>query len=180
MRTTAFTSTSDLANGIGALIKALGLRYVQYVNRTCGRSSSLWEGRFWSCLTQEEFYLLSCQRFIELNPVRAGTVVHPTGYRWLSFRANGHGEASGLITPHLLYVALISSSDERQAAYRKLFRCELEAGPVDTIRQAINGNFVLGNASFGDKISRVLGQRAVRGKPGRVRKSDEPTSMTSV
>ena len=66
--------SSDSGNGIGALMKALGQRYVQYVNRTYGRSGSLWEGRFRSCLTQEESYLLSCQRYIELNPVRAGVV----------------------------------------------------------------------------------------------------------
>jgi putative transposase len=32
---------------------------------------------------------------------------------------------------------------ERQQAYRELFRDELEAGVVDEIRRATNGNFVL-------------------------------------
>lgn len=35
-------------------------RYVQYVNRTYRRSGTLWEGRFRSCLLQEEDYLLEC------------------------------------------------------------------------------------------------------------------------
>lgn len=43
-----------------------------YVNRTYRRSGTLWEGRFRSCLTQSEDYVLSCYRYIELNPVRAG------------------------------------------------------------------------------------------------------------
>ena len=55
-------------------MKALGQRYVQYVNRTYLRSGTLWEGRFRSCLIQDEIYLLGCQRYIELNPVRAGMV----------------------------------------------------------------------------------------------------------
>ena len=34
------------------MMKHLGQRYVQYVNRVCRRSGTLWEGRFRSCLTQ--------------------------------------------------------------------------------------------------------------------------------
>ena len=64
----------DHTGAAGALMKALGQRYVQYVNRTYRRSGTLWEGRFRSCPTQEEAYLLACQRYIELNPVRAGIV----------------------------------------------------------------------------------------------------------
>lgn len=33
------------------LMKHLGQRYVQYINRTYKRSGTLWEGRFRSCLT---------------------------------------------------------------------------------------------------------------------------------
>ena len=38
--------SSPTAEGAGALMKALGQRYVQYVNRTYRRSGTLWEGRF--------------------------------------------------------------------------------------------------------------------------------------
>jgi putative transposase len=73
--------SAECADAPGALMKALGQRYVQYVNRTYRRSGTLWEGRFRSCLTQQETYLLACQRYIELNPVRAGMVTHPAEYR---------------------------------------------------------------------------------------------------
>jgi REP element-mobilizing transposase RayT len=36
------------------LMKHLGQRYVQFINRTYRRSGTLWEGRFKSCLTQEK------------------------------------------------------------------------------------------------------------------------------
>ena len=58
-------------------MKSPGQRYVQYVNRTYRRSGTLWEGRFRSCLTQEDDYLLACLRYIELNPVRAEMVIIP-------------------------------------------------------------------------------------------------------
>lgn len=157
------------SDGPGALMKALGQRYVQYFNRTYRRSGTLWEGRFRSCLTQAEDYLLACQRYIELNPVRAGVVEHPAEFRWSSFRSNAQGEVDALITPHELYQSLGMDAAQRQAAYRELFRFELEPGVIDQIRKATNGNFALGNPRFADQVSELLGRRASPGKSGRPR-----------
>lgn len=159
--------SAERAEAPGAMMKAQGQRYVQYINRTYRRSGTLWEGRFRSCLTQEEAYLLACQRYIELNPVRAGMVEHPADYRWSSYHANAQGEASPFIRPHGLYDALGLDAESRQAAYRELFRYELEPGMVDEIRRATNGNFALGNARFGAEVSAALGRRAIPGKSGR-------------
>lgn len=159
--------TSERADAGGALMKALGQRYVQYVNRVYRRSGTLWEGRFRSCLVQEEDYLLACQRYIELNPVRAGMVDHPAEFRWSSYRANAQGEPDAVIEPHPLYLALGATSAIRQAAYRELFRHELDPGAVDAIRQATNGNYALGDERFGAEIAAMLGRRTVRGKAGR-------------
>lgn len=165
--------SADDTVGIGALMKALGQRYVQYVNRAYRRSGTLWEGRFRSCLAQEEGYLLACHRYIELNPVRARMVEHPADYRWSSYRANAQGEATDLVVPHAIYQALGSDEAARRAAYRELFRYELEPGLVDSIRQATNGNFALGDARFAAQIAAAVGRRAVPGKAGRPRKAVE-------
>ncbi len=166
--------SAERAEAPGALMKVLGQRYVQYVNRAYRRSGTLWEGRFRSCLTQEESYLLACQRYIELNPVRAGMVGHPAEYRWSSYRANAQGEADALVKPHSLYEALGSDAASRQAAYRELFRHDLEPGLVDEIRRATNGNFALGNERFAAQVSSALGKRVVPGQSGRPRKTPEP------
>jgi len=73
--------TPNRPDGVALLMKHLGQRYVQYINRTYRRSGTLWEGRFRSCLTQREDYVLSCYRYIELNPVRSDMVRHPRDYR---------------------------------------------------------------------------------------------------
>ena len=65
-----FPVALSTTEGVGALMKALGQRYMQHVNRTYGRCGTLWAGRFRSCLTQEESCLLACHRYIELNPMR--------------------------------------------------------------------------------------------------------------
>ncbi len=161
------------AEAPGELMKALGQRYVQHVNRTYRRSGTLWEGRYRSCLTQEETYLLACQRYIELNPVRAGIVDHPGEYRWSSYRANAQGEHDALLKPHPLYNALGMDAAARQAAYRELFRYQLDPGLVDEIRRATNGNYALGNERFTAQISEALGRRATPGKSGRPSKTVE-------
>lgn len=160
----------------GEMMKGLGQRYVQYVNRTYRRSGTLWEGRYRSCPTQTEDYLLACQRYIELNPVRAGMAEHPAEYRWSSYRANAQGESDALIQPHAVYDALGPDAAGRQAAYRELFRYELEPELVDEIRRATNGNYALGSDLFAEQIAAALGRRVTPGKSGRPRKVADPES----
>ncbi len=159
--------TPQSGEGPSRIMKRLGQRYVQYVNRTYHRSGTLWEGRFRSCLVEEENYLLGCCRYIELNPVRAAMVVHPADYPWSSYRVNAQGDANSLVTPHPVYQALGMDELQRQAAYRELFGCQLENGLVDEIRISTNGGFVLGSERFQKEIATVLGRRTWRGSAGR-------------
>jgi putative transposase len=153
--------------GCALVMKHLAQAYAQYVNRRYRRSGTLWEGRFRSCLTDSEGYLLACSRYIELNPVRAGMVRHPRDYPWSSYRCNAEGRADGRITPHECYLALAGDPAARRGAYRALCRAGLDAQTLDEIRLAANGGFVLGNRLFQDEVARRLGRRVTRGKPGR-------------
>jgi putative transposase len=159
--------TADAPESAGKLMKALGQRYVQYFNRAYRRSGTLWEGRFRSCLLQQEEYLMGCMRYIELNPVRSGMVEHPADYPWSSYRSNAQGEATDSLEQHSLYLELGLDGASRQKAYRELFRYELEPGMVDNIRQATNSNVVLGNSRFNGEIASALGRRVTLGKSGR-------------
>ncbi|WP_139556011.1 transposase [Methylotetracoccus oryzae] len=162
--------SSATPGGVGAMMKRLGQRYVQYINRTYRRTGTLWEGRFRSCLTQEESYVLSCYRYIEMNAVRAGMVEHPGDYRWSSYRANAQGEGCDWLEPHCCYRALAADDQGRQAAYRALFRYHLDPGLVDQIRAATNGNYALGSGRFEEEVAAALGRRVVRGRSGRPRR----------
>ena len=152
------------------LMKQLGQRYVQYINRTYKRSGTLWEGRFRSSIIEQQNYLFVCQRYIEMNPVRASMVAYPEEYLWSSYQVNGQGKNSDLVTPHTLYLDLGQNDTERQLAYRELFCNELEPEGVDKIRKATNGNFVLGSDKFAKEVSEMLGRRVTPGKTGRPRK----------
>ncbi len=169
--------TPTTAGGAGELMKRLGQRYVQYVNRMYRRSGTLWEGRFRSCLTQEDSYVLGCYRYIELNPVRAGMVGHPGEYRWSSYRANAQGEMEAGLQAHACYRALGKDKEKRQAAYRELFRTQLDPGLVDQVREATNGNYALGSSRFQEEVGRALGRRVVRGRSGRPKKQPNTATM---
>jgi len=61
--------TPDLADSPSRMMKNLGQCYVQYVNRSYRRTGTLLEGRFKSCLAQEECYCnpLGNQRHFEVE-----------------------------------------------------------------------------------------------------------------
>lgn len=164
--------TPENANSAALLMKNLGQRYVQYVNRYYRRSGTLWEGRFKSCLAQDDTYLLTCQRYIELNPVRARMVQKPDEYPWSSYLANTVGQLNSILTPHAQYLLLGRSKIERLEAYRSLFKAHMDEDEITQIRHATNGNYVLGDDRFQQQIEQMLNCRVVPGKSGRPRKAE--------
>ena len=68
--------------GLGQMMKALAARATRYCNKLEGRSGTLWERRDKSSPVQTDQYLLACDRYIELNPVRARMVNRPEEYKW--------------------------------------------------------------------------------------------------
>jgi len=159
--------TADRPDGIAKLMQSIGRRYVQYINRSYRRTGSLWEGRFKSSLVQVEEYLLTCMRYIELNPVRANMVNDPAQYRWSSYRHNGLGQADDRITPHPLYLALGKDEDSRLAEYRDLFRSELDEEALADIRLALAQGQPLGSERFSEIMCAAVGVRRAQRRPGR-------------
>ncbi len=164
--------TPERRDSAALMMKNLGQRYVQYINRTYRRSGTLWEGRFKSCLAMEEAYVLTCYRYIELNPVRAKMVESPGDYPWSSYGYNAAGKASSLLTPHRHYLGLGENNIARQENYRSLVSLDLDPEKVREVRSATNGNFALGSSCFQEQIGETLGRRVVPGVSGRPRKDN--------
>lgn len=160
------------AGAIPRFIMAIGRRYVQHINHTYGRTGTLWDSRYRSSLVEEDTYLLLCQRYIELNPVRAGMADDPAAYRWSSYRANAPGEPNALLSPHPLYLALGQDKAGREEAYRALFRTALDDEPIGELRMALNQNQPVGNARFYEEIEAMTGQRRELRQRGRPRKAE--------
>ena len=135
--------TPETADATTQLMMRLGQRYVRAINRAYGRTGTLWEGRFHSSPAQDEAYVLTCYRYIELNPVRAGMVQHPGDYPWSSYRANSGRAPTQMLVAHERYLALGGDDASRRRAYAALVADGLSDKALATIRRATQSNSAL-------------------------------------
>lgn len=162
--------TPNDEDGMPRMMQSVGRRYSGYVNARYGRTGTLWEGRYRSCVVDSDRYLFTCARYIELNPVRAGLVRHPAGYRWSSYHHNAQGRPDPMVTPHALYRDLGAGRDRRAQAYRALFETALDAATLGDLRAALHKGWPLGDDGFRARIGRLSGRPVAprpRGRPPR-------------
>jgi putative transposase len=160
-------------DGIGKVMQMLGRYYVQYYNYTYKRTGTLWEGRYKATLIDSESYLLTCMRYIELNPIRAGMVSHPSYYPWSSYHCNALGQPNKMVTPHIEYLRLDKTDEARRSAYRQLFKHRIAEDCLEEIREATNKAWVLGNDRFKRRIQKQLERRVEPNAKGGDRKSEK-------
>jgi putative transposase len=144
--------TPDDDHAISRMMQMIGRYYVRYVNTRYHRTGTLWEGRFKSSVVECDRHLLTCYRYIELNPVRAELADAPGRYRWSSHGHNAWGITEMRVTPHRLYDALGATPRDRQAAYRALFRNLVEERTLDLIRRSTKRGAPLGDNQFVERI----------------------------
>lgn len=148
------------------LMRELGQCYVQYFNRRYGRTGTLWEGRFRSCLVDSARYVLGCYRYVEMNPVEAGMVSSPLAYPWSSHAENIGARPPAMLTAHAEYAALASTADARRAAYRALFSGPQDREFLDAIRDATHGGYALAGDALKARLAAEGRKHLERAKPG--------------
>ncbi|MEQ8207429.1 MAG: transposase [Woeseia sp.] len=151
------------------LMQSMGRNYVQRLNARYGRTGTLWEGRYKASLIQSNNYLLACQRYIELNPVRARMVVAPGDYPHSSYAYHATGCENALISAHACYKELARDSAARRQAYRRLFQNLIDEELLARIRKTTNSCGVIGDDPFKGQIAAMLGRAVPTGKRGRPR-----------
>ncbi len=163
--------TPATETGPSRLMQSVGRRYVRYVNDVHQRTGTLWEGRFRSALIDSEHYLLTCSRYIELNPVRAGMVSNPADYPWSSFHRNALGRRDEALVPHEIYHRLGSDKEKRMTAYAALFGESLDTVNLSRLREGTESGAVVGDKRFRERIEQMLQRRVEKGAHGGDRKS---------
>jgi putative transposase len=149
-----------------ALMRDLGQRYVPYFNSRHGRTGTLWEGRFRSCIAESARYVLACYRYIELNPVRARMVGDPGAYPWSSYAVNSGARSDPSIARHGEFEALATDEVERHRAYRALFSEQLDEPLLNAIRDATSTGYPLASDAFKTGVLEPLGWKTAPDKPG--------------
>jgi putative transposase len=119
------------------MMQGVGRTYVPLFNRRYQRTGGLWEGRYRSFAIENEAYWVTCLRYVELNPVRAGLVSTPEAYRWSSARAHVSGLPDPVVTDHDLYLRLGSTTDERQRAWGEICQAGMLDHELAQLRSAV-------------------------------------------
>lgn len=163
--------TPQCARGICRVFQSIGRRYVQTINRKYGRTGTLWEGRYRASIIDSATHLLTCYRYVELNPVRASMVSTPDLYPYSSYGFNALGKTDTLVTPHAEYLGLAGDPETRQAHYRRLVEHAIGENELRMIRERANASQVLGDDRFRDQIEAMLGRSVRPGRAGRPRRT---------
>lgn len=130
-------------NAVPSAMQAIGRRYVPYFNQRYERTGGLFEGRYRSMIVGDESYWITCMRYIELNPVRAGLVATPETYRWSSYRAHAMGIADTLLTEHPMYIRLGETSIDRCRSWQTFCAEGIAETELAEIRAAAHTGSVL-------------------------------------
>jgi len=163
--------TGHSLGSVSAMMQCLGRKYVGKFNKRHERTGTLWEGRFKSGLVDSERYVLTCYRYIELNPVRAGIVNDPGEFLWSSVHANAFGKVDKLVDPHPVFKMLGPDKASRMASYRNLLTQDLDKEEITSIRNHVNQGRALGSRKFQLYVESLTGMSATLVQMGRPRKS---------
>jgi len=138
--------------GLSRGMQSLGRRYVRYFNDRHNRSGTLWEGRFRTAIITDERYWLTCLRYVEMNPVRAGLASSPEAYRWSSYRSHALGMADPIVAPHAVFDALANTIEGRRRAWRQMCAVPVGVEHLDGLRRSIASGIVATDDEQGDEV----------------------------
>ena len=161
-------ASSERAGTASTVLKRVNLNYVAAFNRRHGRTGTLWEGRFRSCLVDSDSYILTVYRYIDLNPVRAAITEKPDDYPWSSASFNLGLNASTLLTPHTTFLALASEPD----AYRHWLYSGVSEAELVAIRLHTKQERAYGDRRFQAMVEKALGRPVAARPPCRPRKEN--------
>ena len=159
--------TPETAEGLPAMMQAVGRSYVRYFNDRAGRSGTLWEGRYRSTVIETERYLLICMAYIDLNPVRAGLVHAPQDFVWSSHAHYVGQRQDKLVTPHPLVWGLGNTPFARESAYVELVKRGPSAREQAALTDATLRGWALGSENFLAELQRQTPRRLQQVSPGR-------------
>ncbi len=163
--------------GLGRMMQWVGRYYVPYFNQKYERVGTLWQGRFKASVIDSEHYFMTCCRYIELNPVRAGIVSNAAEYPWSSYAHHVGMRSDPLISDHPLYWALGNTPFQREAAYKEMVEQVLTEDDIHYLNTALLKGWALGSEQFKMALEKQTERRvrpAKRGRPSK--KTDEVVS----
>ena len=159
--------SAERAGSVSQMMQAVGRRYVRAFNAKYRRTGTLWEGRYKSCLVDSDRYLMTCLRYIELNPVRAAMVARPEDYRWSSVHAHLGLRLDHRLSLHPEYLALGGDGMTRAAAYQQVLKDAISDDDLAALRDHMCQERALGSVRFQAMVEKTLNRPVAIRPPGR-------------
>lgn len=156
---------SDAGN-LGRLMKRLAGRHTRRINGLRKSSGTIWGGRYKCSPIETERYLMTCLRYVDLNPVRARMVARAEDYPWSSYRAH-----AGLIDCPWLDVDPLSAEIQdvgtRHVRYRQFVAEGENELELNFIRESLQLGHVTAQEAFARRLARKAGLVLPERRPGR-------------
>jgi putative transposase len=152
---------------LGQTLHSAHMRYANYLNRKRGAVGHLWQGRFYSCVLDDE-HLWAAIRYVERNPVRAGVVERAEEYRWSSARAHLSGRSDGVLDGRVEWNRAVTAVGDWSGWLGQ----PEEHGKLQRLRSHTRTGRPLGDDGFLAKVEALLDRRLkalTRGRPTKPR-----------
>jgi len=132
-------------------------KYTRFINFREGWSGHLWQGRFHSCVMDEQ-HLLTAVRYVELNPVTAGLCQQPQDWPWSSSRAHLAARDDALVS--------VMPMLGRTADWQSYLRAANSEPMLESLCKYSRTGRPLGNDRFMEQLEQLTKSDLKRGKPG--------------
>jgi putative transposase len=146
---------------IARVVQTVGRRFAPHANARAGATGALWDRRYRSTIVDADAYLLATMVHVETLPVRAGEAADAELWRWSSLRHHLGLERLPPVTDHATYWSLGNTPFERQAAYRRLVAAGVVDETTSRIEEATERGWLLGPATFAERLEPLLNRRAL-------------------
>ena len=116
---------------LSKILQGINQRFTMYFNWRYGTVGHLFQGRYKAILCDKDAYLFSLVKYLHCNPVRAGMVRQPEGYRWSSHREYLGMNKNGLVDTGLLLGMFSEDLKRGRKLYREYMRKEEKTSKED-------------------------------------------------
>jgi putative transposase len=145
-------------DGLTVAVGEAHRRYTRIINFREGWRGHLWQGRF-SSFIMDEKHLISCTKYIELNPVRAGLVKSPWDWQWSSAVSHRNGTDDILVkTGPMLKII--------QSPWDSFLKSDIQTDEIDDLRKHERTGRPIGEPSFIESLETLLDLSLKRQRPG--------------
>ena len=151
-------AVSSDEDGLRHAIGEAHRRYTRRVNFRQGWRGHLWQGRFCSCVMQEN-HLVACIRYIEMNPVRANLVKAPEKWLWSSAAVHISGQNDEFVNSRTLLKII-------KEDWKSFLLNVIDTETIETFCKHERTGRPIGDSSFIEKMENLTGRHLKLGKPG--------------